>query len=174
MRPLRRRDRRGQGLVEFALVFPVFLLIMFGLFDVGRAVFAFNEITNAAREGARLAIVNQDLSDIDERMQGQMSGAELTGSCVFFLEAAEPPFPTCNEGADAPSDPGDPAVECPPTPDVGCIAHVEAWTEFRPITPLISNFLGPMMLTANSESAIEFVCPNPEIAAWATDCPKNP
>ena len=167
MRALRRQDRRAQGLVEFALVFPVFLLIMFGLFDIGRAVFAFNEITNAAREGARLAIVNQDLSDIDERMQGQMSGTALTGSCVFFIES-DSSFPTCDEGADTPSD------ECPAVPEVGCIAHIEAWTEFRPITPLISNFLGPMMLTANSESSIEFVCPNPDITAWATNCPKNP
>ena len=50
---------RGQGLVEFALVFPVFILLLFGIFDLGRAVYAYNTIGDAAREGARVAIVNQ-------------------------------------------------------------------------------------------------------------------
>ena len=50
---------RGQALVEFALVFPVLILILLGIFEVGRAVFAYNTIGNAAREGARVAAVNQ-------------------------------------------------------------------------------------------------------------------
>ena len=50
---------RGQGLVEFALVFPVFILLLFGILDLGRAVYAYNTIGDAAREGARVAIVNQ-------------------------------------------------------------------------------------------------------------------
>src|SRR4029077_3264030 len=56
-----RRDRRGRGqaLVEFALVIPIFLLLLIAIFDMGRAVFAYNTLTNAAREGARIAIVNQ-------------------------------------------------------------------------------------------------------------------
>lgn len=57
MRLLHRR-RTGQGLVEFALVFPIFIMLLLGVFDIGRAVFAYNEITNAAREGVRIAIVN--------------------------------------------------------------------------------------------------------------------
>jgi Flp pilus assembly protein TadG len=55
-----RRSRRGQAIVEFALVVPIFILIVVGLFDVGRAVYAYNTAANAAREGARVAIVNQD------------------------------------------------------------------------------------------------------------------
>ena len=51
---------RGQALVEFALVFPIAILVLMAVFDVGRAVFVYNGLTNAAREGARLAAVNQD------------------------------------------------------------------------------------------------------------------
>ena len=51
------REGTGQGLVEFALVLPVFLLIVLALFDTGKGVFTYNSIGQAAREGARLASV---------------------------------------------------------------------------------------------------------------------
>ncbi len=47
----------GQGLVEFALVLPIFLLMLFGLVDGGRYVYMNSVISQAAREGARLATV---------------------------------------------------------------------------------------------------------------------
>ena len=53
---------RGQSLVEFALVFPVVALLIFGLVDLGRAVYAYSTIANAARQGARVAAVNQILT----------------------------------------------------------------------------------------------------------------
>jgi Flp pilus assembly protein TadG len=167
-RLLRRRSGRGQGLVEFALVFPLFVLILFGLIDIGRAVFAYNEITNAAREGTRVAIVNQDVPTIEDRIAGQAT-AVAANQCVFFLEA-DSTFNTCSKGTATPAD------ECPTVPAVGCLAHVEVWTDFTPITPLLGTLIGPMTLTANSESAIEFVCPNPNISAWSTaaNCPKQP
>jgi hypothetical protein len=57
-RPAPRRPRRtGQALVEFALVIPIFLLMLFGLIDMGRFVFMSSTLSQAAREGARLAAV---------------------------------------------------------------------------------------------------------------------
>jgi Flp pilus assembly protein TadG len=50
---------RGQTLVEFALVFPVFLLILFGIIDVGRYVYVANALNEASREGARYGSVDQ-------------------------------------------------------------------------------------------------------------------
>ena len=47
----------GQGLVEFALVLPVFLLVLCGLFDAGRYVYMNSVLSQASREGARLAAV---------------------------------------------------------------------------------------------------------------------
>jgi hypothetical protein len=58
MRGLRRNRSRGQGLAEFALVLPVFLAILIGMVDVGRAVWANNSVANAAREAARYAAVH--------------------------------------------------------------------------------------------------------------------
>ena len=61
----RRRGAGGQSLVEFSLVFPIIMLLIAGFFEIGRAVFAFNTIANAARQGARVAAVNQ-LADVTE------------------------------------------------------------------------------------------------------------
>ena len=78
MRMYRTRDRadRGQSLVEFALVIPIFLLIVIGLFDVGRAVFAYNTVSNAARAAARVAIVNQDTTAVEARAREMAPGLD--------------------------------------------------------------------------------------------------
>jgi Flp pilus assembly protein TadG len=52
------RGRAGQSLVEMAMVLPVLALLTFGLLDFGRAYYFQVSITNAAREGARVAILN--------------------------------------------------------------------------------------------------------------------
>jgi TadE-like protein len=56
--PRRRARGAGQSLVEFALVLPLFLAILIGMVDIGRAIWANNVIANAAREAARYAIVH--------------------------------------------------------------------------------------------------------------------
>lgn len=48
----------GQALVEFALVAPLFFLLLFGIVEAGRFVFYYETLNNATREGARYAIVN--------------------------------------------------------------------------------------------------------------------
>ncbi|MGO9079968.1 MAG: TadE/TadG family type IV pilus assembly protein [Streptosporangiaceae bacterium] len=50
---------RGAAAVEFALLLPVLLLLIFGMIDFGRALNAQITLTQAAREGARLAAVGQ-------------------------------------------------------------------------------------------------------------------
>jgi Flp pilus assembly protein TadG len=58
---IRRSDprSRGQALVEFALVFPIFMLVLFGIIDVGRYVYVSNSLNEASREGARYGSVEQ-------------------------------------------------------------------------------------------------------------------
>jgi Flp pilus assembly protein TadG len=53
-----RHRRRGQALVEFAIVAPIFFLILFGIIDFGRYVYYVQILNNAAREGTRYAIVH--------------------------------------------------------------------------------------------------------------------
>ncbi len=52
-----RRDD-GQSLVEFAIMLPLMLLIVTGVFDAGRAIWQENTLAYAAREGTRYAIVH--------------------------------------------------------------------------------------------------------------------
>src|SRR4051794_20502352 len=51
------RRSRGQALVEFALVIPIFILLLFGLLDVGRLVYINNALSEGAREAARYGSV---------------------------------------------------------------------------------------------------------------------
>jgi hypothetical protein len=46
----------SQALIEFALISPVLLLLLFGIIDIGRAVFYYDTLNHAAREGARAAV----------------------------------------------------------------------------------------------------------------------
>jgi hypothetical protein len=58
---LRKHDRvcgRGQALVEFALVFPLFLILLFSIITFGLYVFYNQQLANAAREAARYAAVH--------------------------------------------------------------------------------------------------------------------
>ena len=53
----KRPSGRGQALVEFALVLPLFVLVVCGLFDMGRFVLSDSILSQGAREGARVAAV---------------------------------------------------------------------------------------------------------------------
>ena len=53
---------RAQALVEFAIVGLVFFIVVFGMIDVGRAVWNYNTLAQATREGGRYAIVHGELS----------------------------------------------------------------------------------------------------------------
>jgi Flp pilus assembly protein TadG len=63
MRHVRRRvvDRpkpAGQSLVEFALILPIFVLLLLAVFDLGRGIYTYNGLSEAARDIARTAIVD--------------------------------------------------------------------------------------------------------------------
>jgi hypothetical protein len=53
---------RGQALAEFALVAPIFFILLFALIEFGRYVYYAQILNNAAREGARYAIVHGSTS----------------------------------------------------------------------------------------------------------------
>jgi hypothetical protein len=58
-KPMTRHDKpRGQAMVEFALVFPIFILLMVGMFDLGRVIWVNDTLATASREAARFAIVH--------------------------------------------------------------------------------------------------------------------
>jgi Flp pilus assembly protein TadG len=55
---VRRRRNRGQSLVEFSLVLIPFLFILMGVVDLGRGIYVYNSVSQAAREIARSASVH--------------------------------------------------------------------------------------------------------------------
>lgn len=155
---------RGQALVEFALVIPLFLLLMVALFDLGRAVFAYNTLTNAAREGVRLAIVNQDEDTIVARAKSQTAIVELDTPAVEvdFWE-------TATDGT------ADVSAPCGLPAAVGCLAVVTFEATYRPMTPFISNIIfgSGVTFTATSVLTVEYSCPNEDFPT-ADLCPKQP
>jgi Flp pilus assembly protein TadG len=85
------RDR-GAAAVEFALVLPLLLLIIFGIIDSGRALSAQVVLTEAAREGARLAAVGQP--NVVSRTQAAATG--LNPVSVTVTPCAVGAGPTSN------------------------------------------------------------------------------
>ena len=61
MKRINRKGQRAQGIVEFALAFPVFLLIILGIFEFGRLFITYTSVYAAAREGARYAAAAENL-----------------------------------------------------------------------------------------------------------------
>ena len=79
----RRRDgspvHPGQAIVEFAFASIIFLMIVFGTIDFGRAIFIGAELTNAAREGARYGKIKPaDTAGIRTRAVDKAAGTGLT------------------------------------------------------------------------------------------------
>jgi len=96
---MERRERtRGQSLVEFALCLPLLMLILAGIFDLGRAFNAYIVITNAAREGAYYGSLNPfDTDGIVARVinEGQGSGITLTTGDVAVSTTGATGSPVC-------------------------------------------------------------------------------
>src|SRR5439155_25575240 len=84
MRVLDRHDR-GQALVEFALIVPIFILLLVGMFDVGRVVFASNDASHAARDATRFASVSPvDCDSIFYVVQHQTQSASGVSVTVSY------------------------------------------------------------------------------------------
>ncbi|HLX35185.1 MAG TPA: TadE family protein [Candidatus Limnocylindrales bacterium] len=88
----RRGDRfdAGQGLAEFAIVLPIFLLVVFGMIDVGRVVWATDDITNAAREGARYASIHGGSFLTSCPVGPGLSGTPATGCPAWSPDSKQP------------------------------------------------------------------------------------
>lgn len=86
------RDQGGQALAEFALVLPVLLILVIGIIEFGRAWNARQVITDAAREGARLAVVADptvDQATVDTRIRAALGRAGLdAATATITLDAA--------------------------------------------------------------------------------------
>jgi Flp pilus assembly protein TadG len=143
------RDRsRGQGLVEFALVLPVFLVLIFGIIDGGRAVFSYNQMSQAARNVARVASTtcftttpacDENAGAIADAINTQRSGN--LGLVTWDVECINPTTkaPPTNSGSDF----------C----KVGYLVRVTTTLPFAFVTPVASSF-GPVVVGSSTEQEI--------------------
>ena len=69
--------------MEFAVVAPVFFLLVFGMIEYGRMVMVQQVITNASREGARVAVLDgSTAADVSTAAEGLLSGASISGANI--------------------------------------------------------------------------------------------
>jgi Flp pilus assembly protein TadG len=174
MRPLAhlRRRTRGQALVEFALVLPIFILLLVGVFDLGRAVYVFSTVNNAAREAVRLAIVDQNCDAIGQKAQQHAASVDVSWSYDGSLTPAAACDATGEDihiqflqpdysGADAFADDCDPGQAAPNGPRSSCVAQVTVEYSYTAATPIIGNILGTITLTGTSQQAVELTYTSP-------------
>ena len=83
--PRKRED--GQSLVEFALVVPIFLLVLFAIVDFGMAFHAWITVTNSAREGARVGAVRASSADIEQRVRDTATSLDQANLSVGITNA---------------------------------------------------------------------------------------
>lgn len=152
----RRRDR-GQGLVEFALVLPIFLLVLFGIIDLGRYVYVANAFNQAAREAARYGSVEQWSYACPA---GVTSPDRLTCTQQVARDrmAAAPAYYTVT--ATCTTD-GTTSVAAPAC-RAGNLLRVVVKTPAAPasqrftfFTPLIGNLIGPVVVTGEAQVVVQ-------------------
>jgi Flp pilus assembly protein TadG len=157
----RRRHQHGQSLVEFALVLPIIVLLIMAFMEVGRAVFAFNTIANAARQGARVAAVNQlaDVTECDESRPVEDPYEPHWSLRGCAIVAAKTLGITTSNIDVAYEPPPDTTLDCDPTLHVGCIAVVTVTYDYALTTPFVSWLIRPFTMSQTSEMPIERVFP---------------
>lgn len=152
MDPIQRRKKRhdrGQGLVEFALVIPMFLLLVMGIVEFGRLMAVYTGITSASREGARYgAAVGENVT-----------GVENFRDCTGIREAAKRVGVLAGlEDADIIIHYDNPTTgfyssTCPPAQlELGDRIVVQVNQTYEPIVPLIG--IPPLPLASESRRTI--------------------
>lgn len=85
------RNARGNAVVEFALVLPILLLVLFGITEFGRMILTTNILNTASREGARLAAVSPagETAVIEARVNEILTAARVHPKAItieYLLE----------------------------------------------------------------------------------------
>lgn len=89
----RRRGERGASAVEFALVVPLLLAILFAMIDFGFAINRYTMLNNATREGVRAASLSASGSEVDQVVNDALS--DLKGKVTVDVTCQTPLGGTC-------------------------------------------------------------------------------
>lgn len=184
LRRLKRTNDTGQTLVEFAVVLPVFLIVITGIFDVGRVVYANTVLSQSAREAARLAAAEaswmgvshvgcvSDSSQIGSSNPGAhvcpATAADLKEHVVGAANAmavsvgAITVHLSCNDGSEYDPIPsgawtdgvGGKGNGCATGAAKGDTVSVRVTRTEQAITPVIGSFLGSMSLSGSASMVV--------------------
>ena len=80
------KNQRGAALLETAITLPLILLISVGIFEFGRAYQTWQVLTNAAREGARIAVLpDYTDTDVNNAVRNYMTSGRLTNASTATI-----------------------------------------------------------------------------------------
>ena len=139
-------NERGAVLVEFALVLPLLLVLFAGMFDMGLAFQRYQAVTNAAREGARMAVLPGYSTavggDVDRRVEAYLAASGVPASKIRVRHPIPITITPVGGGAVF----------------TAMNVHVEVdytFTLLGPIATLVGGTFGMVTLTAESVMRVE-------------------
>ncbi len=149
-REQRRRRQRGQTLVEFALILPVLLLILIGIFEFGRIIFLYANLFNAAREGARYGLTHpQDYNGILQHAQERITLTELSsGDLTVSMDTGPTSSDICVM---------DVSNDCASYAVIGNRVKVSIGYIVSPLTPLFEPIINELNLQTEAARTIQRV-----------------
>ncbi len=86
---MKKQQFKAQTLVEFALILPIALFLIFGFFDIGRAVFNFASLSNSVREATRYAIVHKEAVNAAAMSSGYTELKQKVFDYSFAIPASD-------------------------------------------------------------------------------------
>jgi Flp pilus assembly protein TadG len=139
-------------MVEFALVLPIFAIMLFGIIDLGRYVYTGNALSNGAREGARSGSVANRPSPTCDGLTREACVIAIASSNAWGVPAsAISTTVTCARVA-----PGD---TTPNTVSIGeCrtndLLTARSTTDFTLVTPIVAQFIGSLTISGDSQVTV--------------------
>jgi Flp pilus assembly protein TadG len=134
-----RRDRRGQALVEFALVMPILLFFLVGIIEFGRAWNQHQAVTDAAREAARKCVVYEPTTtqtDVENAAKQALANAGINPAAPTVITVT---------GFNQPQPSGQP-----------CNVVIQVPYNFTFLGPLIGWTTGQRKITLNTSFTMRF------------------
>jgi hypothetical protein len=129
---MRRDAHRGQALAEFAIVLPIFLLLILGVVDFGRAIYQYNGVSQAAREIARVTSVHRG-SACPTACTSPETSAVVATQKSLIPNLGDPSY-TCIDALGAVK----PSAGCKP----GDSVRIAIAAPYSPLTPLLGLITG--------------------------------
>lgn len=141
-------DERGSNLVEYGIVLVLFLTMLFGVIDFGRAMYAYHFVSGAAREATRYAMVRGSSCPATECPSGPASTTDIQNYVMNVpagIDATQLTVtPTWNPGG---------SVTCNGIPNSpGCVVEVQVSYNFSFLLPFMPK--SSILMTSSSEMTI--------------------